>query len=81
MLDPSQDRCMRQRMPRSAIMITRCLKLSLKLAYLSFAKNASAGIALRCRAFVTVMQAADVPDCLKHIILFNARHETNPLLE
>ena len=49
---------MRQRMPRSAIMITRCLKLSLKLAYLSFAKNASAGIALRCRAFVTVMQAA-----------------------
>jgi hypothetical protein len=27
---------------------------------LSFAKNASAGIALRCRAFVTVMQAAKV---------------------
>jgi hypothetical protein len=27
---------------------------------LSFAKNASAGIALRCRAFVTVMQAAEV---------------------
>jgi transposase InsO family protein len=27
---------------------------------LSFAKNTSAGIALRCRAFVTVMQAAEV---------------------
>jgi hypothetical protein len=27
---------------------------------LLFAKNASAGIALRCRAFVTVMQAAKV---------------------
>ena len=28
--------------------------------YLSFAKNVSAGKALRCRAFVTVMQAAEV---------------------
>jgi len=27
---------------------------------LSFAKNASAGISLRCRAFVAVMQAAEV---------------------
>ena len=27
---------------------------------LSLAKNASAGIALRCRAFVAVMQAAEV---------------------
>ena len=27
---------------------------------LSFAKNASAGIALRCRAFVTVMQPTEV---------------------
>ena len=27
---------------------------------LSFAKNASAGIALRCSAFATVMQAAEV---------------------
>jgi hypothetical protein len=27
---------------------------------LSFAKNASAGVALRCRKFVTVMQATDV---------------------
>ena len=32
----------------------------LKSADLSFAKNASAGIALRCRAFVAVMQAAEV---------------------
>jgi hypothetical protein len=31
-----------------------------KILDLSFAKNASAGIALRCRAFVTVMQAAEV---------------------
>jgi hypothetical protein len=30
------------------------------LARLSFAKNASAGIALRCRTFVTVMQAGEV---------------------
>ena len=29
---------------------------------LSFAKNASAGIALRCNAFITVMQAAEVRD-------------------
>jgi hypothetical protein len=27
---------------------------------LSFAKNAFAGIALRCNAFITVMQAAEV---------------------
>ena len=32
----------------------------LRWVQLSFAKNASAGIALRCRAFVTVMQAAKV---------------------
>jgi hypothetical protein len=31
-----------------------------QLNRLSFAKNASAGIALRCRAFVAVMQAAEV---------------------
>jgi hypothetical protein len=30
--------------------------------HLSFGKNASAGIALRCRAFVTVMQAAEMPN-------------------
>src|SRR5262245_33298693 len=32
------------------------------LLMLSFAKNASAGIALRCSAFITVMQAAEVRD-------------------
>jgi hypothetical protein len=36
------------------------------LARLSFAKNASAGIALRCRAFVTVMQAAEVRNLDDH---------------
>ena len=34
----------------------------LEQRYLSFAKNAFAGIALRCNAFITVMQAAEVRD-------------------
>ena len=31
-----------------------------EVMHLSFAKNAAAGIALRCNAFITVMQAAEV---------------------
>ena len=39
---------------------SRILRVRRPTQYLSFAKNASAGIALRCRTFVTVMQAAEV---------------------
>src|SRR5215471_6222084 len=38
----------------------RPMRLSRQLDNLWFAKNESAGIALRCNAFITVMQAAEV---------------------
>jgi hypothetical protein len=48
-------------MRRSAMFRTRTESRARAIrARLSFAKNASAGIALRCRAFVAVMQAAEV---------------------